>query len=91
MNRQHDDELMLSSEESPRGGMTGADWPAEDVLRSILELPGIAGTTRHDIERFLADPAAWRNARSGESRSLLLSLHSAVLGHWGQLCDRRAI
>jgi hypothetical protein len=91
MNLQHDDELMLSSEESPRGGMTGADWPAEEVLRAILELPGIAGTTRHDLELFLADPAAWRNACSIESRALLLSLHSAVLGHWGQLCDRGAV
>jgi hypothetical protein len=39
-------------------------WPDEQTLRAILELPGVSGQTRHDIERYLDDPESWvRKAR----------------------------
>lgn len=35
-------------------------WPEESTLRAILTLPGVAGTTRADIEKYLAEPERWQ-------------------------------
>ncbi len=37
-------------------------WPAPDTLRAILDLPGVSGSTRADIEMYLDDPDGWGRA-----------------------------
>ena len=78
-------------------------WPDEQTLRAILELPGVSGETRHDIERYLADSRlheieAEREqcqgkvgvtewTRTGAATKLRRSLNSAVQAHWSQLVE----
>lgn len=60
--------------------------PSESTLRAILELPGVAGSTRHTIESYLDDPD-----RHEEDEGSYDDLLEVVQIHWSQLAALKKV
>jgi len=79
------------------------NWPTEQTLRALLELPGVSGPDQREVERYLDNPRRWQSDYVSSNASdrakfdrnlageMLQSLKRIVQAHSTQLVERGAL